>query len=712
MVQGEMPEAADMLNLGFLSDSERENIQEVLQRDEEFRQAEQERVRGMKTELLDLKRRGAKRGSGRYSEHSCARCQHPLSRLKIFSNKCKMCNHHVCSECRTALPDRSWVCHVCAIESELKKRTGDWFYDQRSNRFSMTPLNELVRASLKKKPQANKRETTGEVLLRSTEINPDLPIPVPRVRQINPITDNKGCVIISHISLVSLINSEWVLRLRTFQPCHVYSHSKENSGSVASRESFELKEDVCSKSTCSDLESAENKSIKTCTDSGHVTPEQQRSETPLAPPSPTGSTVSSPIAPVKVVSVDMEANNAPEVKSLSPSPIPETDVDKLFKKSIKRDPKPPEHVSALDLHDGIVSSEALMGSRSKSVPGLNMQSTLGSTMSIYSEAGDFDSVEVSGDLVFSLCYDEHTQSLHVFIKECQGLAYGNAAKQLSNPYVKCYLLPDKTRLSKKKTSIKRNTVNPVYKETLKYSISRTQLFTRSVLISVWHYGRFSHNAFLGEVEVPLDTRDLDTPYTDRMTLLGKSASAAAAGGPASPFAQDKGELVISLKYVTPKNPITEKNKDKKAVIEGGELHVLIKGANKLIPMKPGGTLDSFVKGYLFPTKAKTTKRKTPVVKKNLDPQYDHTFVYKELALEQLGEMCLELTVWDREALSSNEFLGGLRLGSGKGTVKSGKVEVEMDSVGEEVSLWEKMMQYPDSWAEGTLPLRSTMVTGK
>ncbi|XP_034398930.1 synaptotagmin-like protein 4 isoform X2 [Cyclopterus lumpus] len=712
MVQGEMPEAADMLNLGFLSDSERENIQEVLQRDEEFRQAEQERVRGMKTELLDLKRRGAKRGSGRYSEHSCARCQHPLSRLKIFSNKCKMCNHHVCSECRTALPDRSWVCHVCAIESELKKRTGDWFYDQRSNRFSMTPLNELVRASLKKKPQANKRETTGEVLLRSTEINPDLPIPVPRVRQINPITDNKG-------------------------------HSKENSGSVASRESFELKEDVCSKSTCSDLESAENKSIKTCTDSGHVTPEQQRSETPLAPPSPTGSTVSSPIAPVKVVSVDMEANNAPEVKSLSPSPIPETDVDKLFKKSIKRDPKPPEHVSALDLHDGIVSSEALMGSRSKSVPGLNMQedgeededidslvsfhkstivsgsyslhssmSTLGSTMSIYSEAGDFDSVEVSGDLVFSLCYDEHTQSLHVFIKECQGLAYGNAAKQLSNPYVKCYLLPDKTRLSKKKTSIKRNTVNPVYKETLKYSISRTQLFTRSVLISVWHYGRFSHNAFLGEVEVPLDTRDLDTPYTDRMTLLGKSASAAAAGGPASPFAQDKGELVISLKYVTPKNPITEKNKDKKAVIEGGELHVLIKGANKLIPMKPGGTLDSFVKGYLFPTKAKTTKRKTPVVKKNLDPQYDHTFVYKELALEQLGEMCLELTVWDREALSSNEFLGGLRLGSGKGTVKSGKVEVEMDSVGEEVSLWEKMMQYPDSWAEGTLPLRSTMVTGK
>lgn len=46
--------------------------------------------------------------------------------------------------------------------------------------------------------------------------------------------------------------------------------------------------------------------------------------------------------------------------------------------------------------------------------------------------------------------------------------------------------------------------------------------------------------------------------------------------------------------------------------------------------------------------------------------------------------------------------------SSAGAIKVGKTEVELDSVGEEVSLWQKMMQYPDSWAEGTLPLRSTM----
>lgn len=54
-------------------------------------------------------------------------------------------------------------------------------------------------------------------------------------------------------------------------------------------------------------------------------------------------------------------------------------------------------------------------------------------MSIYSEAGDYDSAEVSGDITFSVSYDEHTQSLQVFIKECHGLAYGDTSRQNCNP---------------------------------------------------------------------------------------------------------------------------------------------------------------------------------------------------------------------------------------------------------------------------------------
>lgn len=697
-----MPEATDMINLGFLSDAERELILEVLRRDEQLRVAEEQRVRKLKTELLDVKRKGAKRGSRKYSQRICGRCLEPLGRMIVFSAQCKMCNHEVCRNCRSVLPNGSWLCNVCAKESDLKKRTGDWFYDQRVNRFSAAPGHDLVRVSLKKKPLSKKRETTGEKLLKTTEVNAPNPVPLPRQK------NNK-------------------------------SHSSDNSGSIASRESRESKDEVWTKPSRSDTESAENASIsssKTETESGRVTPEQPSDEKP-ARSSPAGSSVSSMTVPVKAEVVNKEVNNDPEVKPVSPSP--ELEVDSLFKKSVKRTIRPTEYASTLDLRDGRDTSEASMGNRSYSVPGLDAQedeeededidrlvsfhkrtiasstcslqsskSTLGSMMSIYSEAGDFDTVEVKGDLVFSMSYDEPTQSLQVFIKECHELAYGNASRKLSNPYVKCYLLPDKSRQSKRKTSIKRNTINPIYKETLKYSISRSQLFTRSMLMSVWHYDRLGRNAFLGEVEIPLDCRDLDSDYEDCVALRAKAASVVST----SAFAQYKGELVISLKYVTPKTPTAVKTKGKKAVSEGGELHVLIKESKNLMAMKPGGTSDSFVKGYLFPTKAKTSKRKTPVVKKNLNPHYDHTFVYKDLTLEQLKGMCLELTVWDKEAMLSNEFLGGVRLSHGKGTVKTGKEEVELDSVGEEVSLWQKMMQYPDSWAEGTLLLRSTMGKAK
>lgn len=70
--------------------------------------------------------------------------------------------------------------------------------------------------------------------------------------------------------------------------------------------------------------------------------------------------------------------------------------------------------------------------------------------------------------------------------------------------------------------------------------------------------------------------------------------------------------------------------------------------------------------YLLPSTGKSTKKKTQVVKKTVNPHYDHTFVYKDMCLEQLKGMCLELTVWDREPMSSNDFLGGVRLSSGAG----------------------------------------------
>ena len=61
------------------------------------------------------------------------------------------------------------------------------------------------------------------------------------------------------------------------------------------------------------------------------------------------------------------------------------------------------------------------------------QSTLGSMVSIYSEAGDFGNVAVTGGISFSLSYEQKTQTLLIHVKECRQLAYGDEGKKRSNP---------------------------------------------------------------------------------------------------------------------------------------------------------------------------------------------------------------------------------------------------------------------------------------
>ncbi|XP_051926890.1 synaptotagmin-like protein 4 isoform X3 [Hippocampus zosterae] len=1151
-----MPLQIDNIDLDFLSDTERDLILEVLRRDEVLRQAEEQRIRKLKQELLEIKRKGAKRGSIRYSQRSCARCHGSLSLLAFSSNHCQCCHHLVCRKCRANLPDGSWLCSVCDKESDIRKSTGDWFYNLRVNRFSTMPGHELVRSSLRKRPVMKKYATMGDVLLRNSESSRGPPIPVPRHKV--SATDKRLFKIFS----CSPSSENSVTSTASFETKEdgIFSHGppSEYSGSVASTVSFERKGigDLF-KPSRSDAELSELASLtssKTGPESGRVTPDLHRrdglpphynqSSVTLLPdaisihsysseaeadleinqsipsqefdvdklfrhvrdppddgmdvgkqpdsykapvevksqfgqvldtkvpeikqviPSPdfdvdelfkksiesksvynemdvydqshlyetvidverqfvqnldtqvteikqasprpefdvdklfeksfkpienhpervyneldvydqshlyealidverqfdqssdmqvTGIKQANPssefdvdklfersvkpienhpervynemdvydqshlyetlidverqfvqgldtqvteikqaspspefdidelyekrvksienhperaniglevsdqshsyqnLADIKTQSVHDLAMEVTEIKQVIPNPefdvenlsrkslkrienspacvenepdvsdqpdshaipvpaprqfvkglntqvpkmkqassspefdgdelfkksvknienppdglkcglevchqpdmyetvldvtsqfeqsldvqnpeikqvcpSPELDVQKLFKKSVNRTQNTGKHRSALELRDNRDTLAVPMGNRSQSVPDLDMQddeeedidslvnthrnsmassaSSMSVSMtSIYSDSGDSYSVDVRGEVVFSMFYDEPTQSLQVLIKECRKLACGDSLRQFSNPYIKCYLLPDKSRQSKRKTTIKRHTCDPVYEETFKYNIRRNQLFTRSMLISVWHHGHLGRNTFLGEVEIALDCYDLDCPQEDCMALMTKAPCCI----PASAFTQFKGELVISLKYVTPKGPRLQKFKGKKVVeVGGGELHILIKEAKNLMAMKGGGGMsDSFVKGYLFPSKSKTTKRKTPVVKKNLNPHYGHTFVYKELMLEQLRTMCLELTVWDREPMLSNEFLGGVRLSFGEGTVKIGSQEVEMDSVGEEVSLWKKMMQYPDSWAEGTLPLRTTM----
>lgn len=57
----------------------------------------------------------------------------------------------------------------------------------------------------------------------------------------------------------------------------------------------------------------------------------------------------------------------------------------------------------------------------------------------------------------------------------------------SDPYVKASLICDGRRLKKRKTSIKKNTLNPTYNEALVFDIPNENIESVSIIIAVMDY---------------------------------------------------------------------------------------------------------------------------------------------------------------------------------------------------------------------------------
>ena len=140
----------------------------------------------------------------------------------------------------------------------------------------------------------------------------------------------------------------------------------------------------------------------------------------------------------------------------------------------------------------------------------------------------------------------------------------------------------------------------------------------------------------------------------------------------------------------------------------GTLYIAIHQAEDLPVMDQHGLTDATVKMYLLPNQSSSSKRKTKVIKNSLSPVWSEQFTYENICLEDLtAGRVLEVTVWDYDRRGSNDFIGGLRLGPHPDSSKL-KVKDWMDSIGDEVSHWEKMLERPGEWAEQWHTLRPTM----
>ncbi|KAH0625221.1 hypothetical protein JD844_033514 [Phrynosoma platyrhinos] len=293
--------------------------------------------------------------------------------------------------------------------------------------------------------------------------------------------------------------------------------------------------------------------------------------------------------------------------------------------------------------------EALKRSSNREIPSKSLEDIPSATSS---EQKSLPEVFLSDDRETDTASDS-SYPLGRIKKSPSSLTNLSGSSGLASLYVKSYLLPEKNKLGKRKTSVKKKTLNPVYNEILRYKVDKELLTTQRLNISVWHNDTFGRNSFLGEVELDLRNWDWNEKQNKQMNWYPLK--------PRTPLTalelENRGEIKIALQYI----PQPAGGKKTPAT---GEVHIWVKECNDL-PILRGNRLNSFVKCTILPDTSRKSRQKTRAVPKTTNPVFNHTMVYDGFRPEDLKEACVELTVWDHNKLA-NHFLGGLRIGLGTG----------------------------------------------
>ncbi|XP_041084492.1 synaptotagmin-6-like isoform X1 [Polyodon spathula] len=120
-----------------------------------------------------------------------------------------------------------------------------------------------------------------------------------------------------------------------------------------------------------------------------------------------------------------------------------------------------------------------------------------------------------GEIMFSLCYLPTAGRLTLTVIKCRNLKAMDITGY-SDPYVKVSLLCDGRRLKKKKTTIKKNTLNPTYNEAIIFDIPPENMDQVSLLISVMDYDRVGHNEIIGVNRVGITAEGLGRDHWNEM----------------------------------------------------------------------------------------------------------------------------------------------------------------------------------------------------
>ncbi|XP_061086783.1 double C2-like domain-containing protein alpha [Conger conger] len=295
--------------------------------------------------------------------------------------------------------------------------------------------------------------------------------------------------------------------------------------------------------------------------------------------------------------------------------------------------------------------------------------------SIEVDSCDSDDSTSLGTLEFDLLYERATSSLHCTVIKAKGLKPMDF-NGLADPYVKLHLLPGACKANKLKTKIVRNTLNPVWNETLTYyGITEEDMYRKTLRVSVCDEDKLTHNEFIGESRVALrrvkpdQTKHYNICLEHPPPLPSPSAMSAALRGISCYLKEweseqqrsleERGRLLLSLQVLSASSEGDDEGQPTEGKRSG--LCVGVRRCAHLAAMDVNGFSDPYVKTYLKPDLHKKSKHKTAVIKKTLNPEFNEEFFY-EISFSELSSKTLEVTVWDYDLGKSNDFIGGVSLG--------------------------------------------------
>ncbi|CAF3736298.1 unnamed protein product [Rotaria socialis] len=304
----------------------------------------------------------------------------------------------------------------------------------------------------------------------------------------------------------------------------------------------------------------------------------------------------------------------------------------------------------------------------------SLNSAFGDTKSHYS-------LDISGTIELKLRYNMNKGALDVFIKKCTDLARVKR-NQAPNPYCKLYLLPDNSKTSKQKTTVKKDTIEPEYDEVFYYQLNNEDFNSRILWISVWSHASLGSNYFLGEIHIPFNNCILDR--FEEYTLLARMSKDSLPQTISQ--TDDSNELSFDLTFIT--NSMN---------IEIGTLQInAIQGKN----VKYGKHSDIICKGVLMPG---VIKRKLAISRKGPSPKWDIPLRWENLSRNNLKNISIEISLWRQERFRKT-MMSFVRL-TATHVQFDDKFSKSFDSTDAEKFAWDLFLQKPTQTHHIQLPLR-------